>query len=128
MVDVITGAAGASSGELMNSSSRWSRRRGTAALHWAGHGGCRSRDAANGSNPGGGGPPPSIGRAITVNIYLPARNLVDDPECMRKEHFMGFWEHRAVQDKCDLAALGAGTGTSDITDFTPKCGGVEPAA
>jgi transposase-like protein len=65
-----------------------------------------------------------MARTITVNAYLPARNLVNDwkwnrgvsdPAYKRKEHFMGFWEHRAVQDKCDLAALKEGAVMDDET-------------
>jgi transposase-like protein len=36
-------------------------------------------------------------------------------ELRTKEHFMGYWEHRAVQDQCDLADLKNGTVRDDET-------------
>jgi transposase-like protein len=37
------------------------------------------------------------------------------PTSERKETFMGFWEHRAVQDRCDLADLKSGAVRDDET-------------
>jgi transposase-like protein len=55
---------------------------------------------------------------VVLTHQLFPENVVGEythPTLERKEHVMGFWEHRAVQDRCDLADLKSGAVRDDET-------------